>query len=131
MPFPISLDQDEYETLVELARRSTFDAQGQVIPEKARDLESWLVGIELSSGIQRHLLWVQWQELNAALPAGTSFPEKWPPSQRARIALTSRPISRSDVDKLISSKANNPTSILVTRDPGAIVGWTELNEFFK
>jgi hypothetical protein len=131
MPFPITLQQDEYETLVELARRSTFDSNGQVLPDKARDLESWLVGVELASGIRRHSVWVQWQELDAPLPPGTSFPEQWPPSMRTRISFTSRAVTRSDVDVMLASKARHPSSILVTRDPGAIVGWTELDVFFK
>lgn len=125
MPFPITLQQSDYETLVELARRGATDA------DKARALESWLKDLEEASGIHRYAIWVQWQEQDSPLPAGTQFPEKWPPELRAYLALTTRPITKGDVDTMLKSKASNPTSILVTRDPGAIVGWTELNEFFK
>jgi len=131
MPFPITLQQSDYETLVELARRGTLDSSGQVMPDKARDLDSWLKDLELANDIHRYALWVQWQEQEAPLPPGTQFPERWPPEMRAYLALTSRPIARSDVDTLLDSKARSPTNVLVTRDPGATVGWTQVDVFFK
>lgn len=131
MSFPITLQQSDYETLVELARRGTMDASGQVLPDKARDLDSWLKDLEVANDIHRYAIWVQWQEQDAPLPPGTQFPERWPPEMRAYLALTTRPIARGDVDTLLDSKARNPTNVLVTRDPGATVGWTELSVFFR
>lgn len=131
MPFPIMLDVDAYETLVAFARAGTLDAGGTPIPEKARELESWLKGLEFHHGIVRHFVLVQWQEQDSPLPSGTTFPTKWPPELRASISLTTRPIARADVDMLLASKARNPTYILVTTDPAGLLGWTTLDVFFK
>lgn len=131
MPFPLSLQQADYETLIEFARRGTLDAEGQVKQEEALALDSWLKDLERRNGIQRYSLWVQWQEQDAPLPANTRFPEVWPPELRAYLALVSRPITKSDVTDLLSTKAISPTNVLITRDPGATVGWTELSVFFK
>jgi hypothetical protein len=131
MPFPITLQQHDYETLVEFARLGTLDASGNVKTEKARALDAWLKTLEEASGIHRYAVWVQWQEQDAPLPAGTQFPENWPPSMRFYLALTSRPITRSDVDTMLASRARNPTNVLVTKDPGATVGWTQISAFFK
>lgn len=131
MAFPLSLNQAEYESLVELARQGTLNHAGQVLSEKARNLDAFLRSIERRNGITRYQIWVQWQEQDAPLPPGTLFPETWPPEMRAFLALTSRPISRGDVDQLLASKARSPTSVLVTRDPAAKIGWTELDAFFQ
>lgn len=131
MPFPISLAQEEYEALVELARQGTLNIDGQVDAEKARRLNSYLVMLEKKSGITRYGVWVQWQEVDAPLPPGTNFPKQWPPELRAFLALTSRPIAKSDVLTMLKNRSRNPMSILITRDPGATVGWTELDIFFK
>jgi len=131
MPFPISLSQADYESLVELARRGTLNSDGSVNQDKALGLEAWLQRIELANHVHRYEIWVQWQEQGMPLPAGTDFPNSWPPSLREHLALTSRPIARSDVEQLLRHKARQPTSVLVTRDPAARVGWTELDVFFK
>ncbi len=131
MPFPLSLQQSDYETLIDFARRGTVDVNGQTIQEQALALDSWLCELERRNGIQRYAIWVQWQEQDAPLPAGTRFPEVWPPNLRAYLTLVSRPINKADVMDLLARKAVSPTSILVTRDPGATVGWIELDIFFK
>lgn len=120
----ISLEQDQYEALVALARK------GAVAPEGARALETFLIDLEKRSGVHRYLLWVQWQELGQPLPQGTDFPTQWPPEMRARIDLISRPVSRADVQAVLAAQALQPTNVLVTRDPGALVGWTQLDAFF-
>jgi hypothetical protein len=130
MPFPLSLNQAEYETLVEYARQGTLNADGNVIAEKALGLDAWLRYIEGKNDIHRYFVWVQWQEQDAPLPAGTVFPEKWPPELRAFIALTSRKISRADVYAVLEQRARQPTSVLVTNDPAAKVGWTEVDQYF-
>lgn len=127
--FTFTLDQQQYEALIGLAREGTKDANGQVIHEKALRLEEFLRSIENNSGITRYLLWVQWQELDEPLPAGTRFPDVWPPEKRARIEQVTRPISRSDIDQVIKENARKPTSILVTRDPGARYGWMPVEDY--
>jgi hypothetical protein len=125
MPFPISLEQQDYEALVALAREGVKSD-----PESVRKLESFLRLIEQGNGIHRYFLWVQWQEANQPLPPSTDFPEKWPPELRASIELVTRPIAKVDVEKLLAQRARKPVSVLVTPDPAGIVGWTELNAYF-
>ncbi len=125
MPFPISLDQQDYEALVSLAREGAKSD-----PDRVRKLESFLRLIEQGSGIHRYFLWVQWQEANQPLPPSTDFPEKWPPELRASIELVTRPIAKVDVEKLLAQRARKPVSVLVTPDPAGVVGWTELNAYF-
>ena len=131
MGFPLQLEQGEYETLIEYARRGTLNADGTINQDSAIGLDAWLRAIEAKNGVSRYVVWVQWQEQDAPLPAGTRFPTKWPPEMRAPVVLISRPIAKSDVTALLAVKAKNPTSVLVTSDPAALVGWTELDAFFK
>lgn len=131
MSFPISLDQEQYEALVEFARQGTLVGASEVAADKARKLERFLRDLEQKNGITRYSVWVQWQELDAPLPAYAAFPTKWPPEWRERIMLVGRPIARVDVEQVLRHKARNPTNVLVTRDPGAELGWTRLEDFFK
>ncbi len=131
MPFPLKLNQEEYEALVAFARKGTLLADGSVDADLAHGLDAWLRMIEEKNDVDRYFVWVQWQDQDAPLPAGTNFPTKWPPSLRAPLSLISRPISRTDVDSLLAAKARKPTNVLVTRDPAGLVGWTELDVFFK
>lgn len=131
MAFTINVTQEEYEALIALARRGTIQADGSVDEAKAHDLDNWLRRLEQRNGVNRYAVWLQWQEQDEPLPPGTNFPEKWPPEKRHYIALTSRPISKADVDAVLKKKARQPTSVLVTRDPAARVGWTEVNAFFR
>lgn len=124
MPFPIPLNQEQYEALVALARK------GAENETEARLLESFLVDLETSAGITRHTLWVQWQELYQPLPPRTDFPKVYPPELRHRINLISRPIARADVDAVIKEKAKQPFNVLVTPDPAAVVGWTKVDDYF-
>ena len=125
-----TLTREAYEALIALAREGTKDSDGQVTPSKSRALDSFLKSIERDNGITRDGVWVQWQELDLPLPAGTRFPEIWPPTMRVYIEYVTRKVCRADVDAALASNATNPTSVLVTKDPGAIVGWTELATFF-
>ena len=131
MAFPITLQQADYEALVELARQGTINADGTINQGSSLALESFLVNLEKASGIQRYAIWVQWQEAGAPLPAGTNFPEVWPPELRYYLCLTSRPIAKTDVDKMLQSKAREPVTVLVTQDPAAKVGWQAYETFFK
>lgn len=131
MPFPISFSQSEYETIIEFARQGTLNPDGTVNQDKALGLDSWLRMIEQKNGVTRNFIWVQWQEQDAPLPPGVTFPKKWPPEMRVALSLVSRAITKSDVTSMLNVRAKKPTSILVTRDPAALVGWTEIDEFFN
>jgi hypothetical protein len=120
-----TLSQEEYEALIALAQK------GVATPDERRNLDAWLRRIEASNGIQRYQLWVQWQEADSPLPPGTSFPETWPPTQRAYIEFLSRPVGLADVQRVLQAKARKPVTVLVTPDPGAILGWTALETYFR
>ena len=124
MALVFSLDQLEYEALIALARR------GATTEETNRRLDEFLQNIERKNGITRDSLWVQWQEMDAPLPAGTVFPTVWPPEMRYHIELVTRRIARADVDAVVTAHATNPTNVLVTRDSGATLGWTPVDDFF-
>lgn len=125
-----TLSQEDYEALISFAREGAKDKDGSPIAEKARRLDEFLLSIEKKNGVKRDAIWVQWQELDAPLPPTASFPRTWPPELRFFIELISRKVSRADVDQVLSAHAKNPTSVLVTRDPAAQVGWTPLDDFF-
>lgn len=121
----ITLTAEQYTALVALARRGTR-TQDEVVR-----LEEFLHELERANGVQRYLLWVQWQEKEAPLPAGTRFPEEWPAKQRYRIERLDRPIARVDVDKSLRANAKKPMNVLVTQDPAGVVGWTEYDVYFS
>lgn len=121
----VTLDQEQYLALVSLARA------GSDTPAKRRVLDSFLKSIEEANQQKRYLLLVQWQELNAPLPPTADFPFVWPPELRATLERTDRPIASSDVMKVVNDRAKEPTNILVTRDPGGLVGWTKIEDFFR
>lgn len=120
-----TLSQEQYEALITLAKAGVAG-----VPQRQTQLDIFLKDIEKTNGITRYFLWVQWQEASATLPAGTNFPEKWPPELRKPIELISRPIARADVDAVLEKYASEPQTVLVTKDPAGIVGWTELDAFF-
>ena len=124
MPTQLTLELVEYEALVALARLGATD------PNKARDLESFLKKIEVANDINRYFLAVRWQELNEPLPQGIMFPETWPPELEDIIQLTTRPIAKVDVTDLLAAQAKNPQNVLVTTDPGMILGWTPIDDYF-
>ena len=130
MGFPISLEQHEYESLIALSRTGAKDAEGEVDLNKLREIDSFLKAIEKKNGITRSAIWVQWQEVDQPLPPNTNFPEVWPPELRFYFELTTRPIAKADVMKVLAAKARKPMTVLVTKDPAGQVGWTELDTFF-
>jgi hypothetical protein len=121
----ITLRQDQYESLISLARQGV-----ESNPDDVRRLEEFLTDIETTNGITRSIVWVRWQELDAPLPAGTSFPDTWPPEWQRKIELITRPVARADVDRVITVHANNPLSIMCSRDPAGVLGWTAVDDFF-
>jgi len=132
MPAPITftLTIEEYEALIALAREGTKDKEGHPT-DKARNLDEFLQRIEKENGVKRDAIWVQWQELDAPLPPQTDFPYKWPPSMRWYIELITRKVAKVDVEQVLAARAKNPTSVLVTRDPAGVVGWTQVDQFFR
>ena len=129
MPFPISLNQEEYESLIALAREGVKDDKGNVDTLKASQLDAWLRLIEENNGITRDALWIRWQEADQPLPPTTDFPDTWPPELSFFLEFTTRKIARADVDAVIEQKASQPFNIMVTRDPAARVGFTPLDDF--
>ena len=126
MAIQFTLEQEQYEALISLAR----DGAATQSPDKVRQLEEFLLLIERQNGITRSIVWVQWQEVDSPLPPGTDFPDKWPPEQRKKIELVTRPVARVDVDQVIAQFARKPENILVTKDPAGIIGYTPIDDFF-
>lgn len=122
-----NLDQEQYESLVALAR---VGAQASGDPNKSRQLETWLKLIEKNNGVTRDLVVVLWQELNAHLPVGTFFPTNWPPTLKFTVELTTRPVARADIDKVLAARAKNPISVMCTKDPEGVLGLTPIADFF-
>jgi hypothetical protein len=125
-----TLTQEEYEALIALAREGTKNDAGQVDHDLAVRLDAFLRSIEKNNGVERDAVWVQWQELDEPLPAGTRFPEEWPPKMRVYIELIGRKVAEADVRDVLRQNATNPTSEMVTSDPGAMYGWTPLDDYF-
>lgn len=121
----MNLSIEQYEALIALART------GANTPSRIVELDQWLRLIETQNGIIRDFVLVQWQELSGQLPPSTRFPTSWPPQLRHSIELLTRPICRADVDAVLAKYASEPLSVLVTRDPAGIVGWTAVDDFFK
>lgn len=120
-----TLTQEQYEALISLAK---VGVEGD--PTKIQQLEVFLRDIEKSNGIERDFLWVQWQELGEELQVGSVFPDNYPPELRRTIELITRKIAKVDVDAVLEEHANDPTNVLVTRDPAGKAGWTAVDEFF-
>lgn len=120
----LALPLGEYEALASLA------ARGASSPDEKRALDTFLRAIETRAGLVRDLLWIQWHDADAPLPPGTTFPETWPESQRYRLELVTRRIARSDVDDVLRLHAHAPSLVLVTPDPGAVLGWTRVEDYF-
>jgi hypothetical protein len=152
----LTITFQEYESLVFLAREGArlkgfldasatdprlaylVDAANRYVgtdANKARELETFLKSIERQNGITRYYLAVRWQELDEPLPprtagAATRWPENWPPYLEGSVEMLSRPIAKGDVTAFLSSRAKNPTNVMVTIDPGMRVGWTPLDQYF-
>lgn len=120
----VTLLQDEYNALIALAR------EGATTPDRQRAISDYVAMIDRRNGVSRYYLWVQWQEAGAELPAGTRFPDVWPPELRKKIERTDRPVARADVDAVLRANAASAVEVLVTRDPGAELGWTPYATYF-
>jgi hypothetical protein len=122
MSSSITLTLDQYTSLIGLARKGAGQQQF--------DLEELLKGIETANSIRRYLLWVQWQNPTAPLPPGVRFPETWPPELRHRFESVNKPILKDDVLNYVTQKCPNAVNILVTPDPSATLGWTQIDVLF-
>ena len=120
----VTMSLEQYEALTYFAR------QGQSV-ETLREISAFLQSIEKDNQITRSFIWVQWQETDYALPPTARFPDKWPPELRFSLERADRPISRADVEQVLSTKAKKPVTILVTTDPGGELGWTPIADYFK
>jgi len=120
-----TLNQEQYESLIAMARIGAGGDQ-----RKLTELEAWLRLIEEQNGVTRDFVLVQWQELGQSLQAGQSFPANYPEELRRSIELVTRAVAKVDVDAVIDQYANDPTNVLVTRDPAGLVGWTPVDDFF-
>jgi hypothetical protein len=120
------LEQEEFEALISFARAGAA-AQSA---DRVRQLDAYLKMIEKKNGITRYVVWVQWQEVDSPLPAGTNFPETWPPEMRKKIELVTRPVARVDVDQVLEQYARQPENILCTKDPAGVLGYTPIDSFF-
>lgn len=125
----LTLEQQQYEALIALAREGTKDAEGNIIIDKALKLDAFLRSIEKDNGITRSGLWVQWQEADQPLPPTTDFPNTWPPEMRFYIELVTRLVSRADVDAVLEARARKPVNVLITKDPAARAGWTPIDSY--
>jgi hypothetical protein len=128
MNLTLTLTQEQYEALIALARLGA--AASSDPPAVNRNLDAFLRDLEVANGITRYAVWVQWQEQDQPLPPTTAFPATWPPSQRVYIEYLTRPIAKVDVMNVLAQRASKPTNVLVTKDPGATLGWTPLAQFF-
>lgn len=120
----VTMTLEQYEALTYFARKGR-------LPDDLREIDAFLKEIEKTNTIARSFLWVQWQEADYPLPPSAQFPLKWPPELRFNIERTDRPLSRADVEKVLSQKAKKPVTVLVTTDPGGELGWTPIDVFFK
>jgi hypothetical protein len=121
----MSLTPDEYAALVSLARK------GSTAPEAERALAAFLRPLEARNGIIRSSVWVQWQEARKRLANDHVFPGTWPPTLRKYLEVMGRPVNKQDVQALLAQEAVSPVTVLITKDPGATLGWTELDVFFR
>jgi hypothetical protein len=124
MPTTITLTMEQYGALVELARAGTASADGR------RRIDAFVQDIDRTNDVQRYTLQVRWQDPGQPLPMGVSFPDVWPPELQTMITRTDRPIARTDVTDAVGKLSTRPLNILVTSDPGGLVGWSTLDAWF-
>ena len=127
-----TLTQQQYESIIALAQRSTYCPDGSVDQARAQELDSYLREIEEANSIVRSSLWIRWQDPTAPLPPGwkSNFPATWPANLQFFLQLISRKIAKTDVLAVVSQRTANAINIMVTPDPAALVGWTQIDVYF-
>jgi hypothetical protein len=128
----LTLAQQQYEALIALAQRSTIQPDGSVNVAKAQELQNYLSEIERANNITRYSLWIRWQDPTAPLPPGwkSNFPKTWPPNLQFFLQLLTRPLCKADVMTVVDTRTPTATNIMVTPDPAALYGWTQLDTYF-
>lgn len=116
----ITMERSEYDALINAAQAAE-DAEVSNL-----DVLSLRNSIDEANGITRYFLKVRW--VNAGDNQRPKLGQTWPPTLEHDIELE-RPISRTDVDQVITDQASNPVTILVTRDRRGNVGLTALDDY--
>jgi len=120
----VTMTLEQYEAL-------TYYARYERLPDTLRSINAFIQEIEKANDITRSFLWVQWQEMDYALPPTARFPDKWPPELRFSIERSDRALSRADIEKVLAVKARKPVTVMVTTDPGGELGWIAIDDYFQ
>jgi hypothetical protein len=82
--------------------------------------------IDAANGVKRYFLYIRWMERGGSPPSRIEIGAGWPPTQSFKLRMD-RPITRQDVDDVLSKQARNSVYPTVTNDELGNVGWTELD----
>jgi len=121
---PLTLTDEQYAALASLARK------GSTTPDSQRELDVYLRAIEDENDIKRYTLYVAWVETGTVPPIAARFPETWPPSQKMLMTRYDRPITKQDVVDFANKKGRKPANLMVSRDPGGVLGFVLIDSFF-
>lgn len=94
------------------------------------DVAAIRAAVNATNGISAYTLRVRWYETGGSAPkafdihSGTS----WPPEQQLKLTM-SRPITRDDVDQVLTTSGINPVDPMVTQDILGLLGWTILADY--
>ena len=121
LPENVTLSFADYSVLVELALSSASRDVAKV--------RAFVDQIDRSNGITRDAVLVRWTEADNPPPT-TRFPTEWPPKQERKVETIGRPVSKKDIQDMLSANARKPSIVLVTRDLKGAAGWTELVVMF-
>jgi len=122
----MNITSEQYAALVALARKGAGADTDQMDL-----LDQFLLDIEAANDMVRYTLHVRWSETGGALPVQRNFPVNWPPTLEGTIERMDQPILKQDVADYVKSKSRAAYGIMVTRDPAKLVGWTELEVYFR
>lgn len=114
---PITMSRAEYDALI---------AAG--LAADTTEIERLQAIIDETNSITRYRLQIRWQDIGGTRPTHIELGLGWPTDQSFLLELE-RPIERADVDTVTSTQAQNPVSIMVTRDPAGVVGWTLVGDY--
>lgn len=122
----MDITTEQYSSLVALARVGVGSD-----PTQRYHFDALLRSIEKANNLVRYTLHVRWSETGGALPAQRNFPIDWPPTLEGTIERLGSPILRQDVVDYVAAKTRGYYGIMVTRDPARLVGWTDLEVYFR
>lgn len=114
---PITMSRAEYDALI---------AAG--LADDTTEIKRLQTIIDGANSIIRYRLQIRWQDIGGSRPTHIQLGLGWPTDQSFLLELE-RPIARADVDIVTSTQAQNPVSIMVTRDPEGIVAWTLVDSY--